>query len=478
MKPYYEDNDATIYQGDCLQVMGGMADNSIDTIITDPPYGLSFMGKNWDYGIPGVPYWRETLRVAKPGAMLLAFGGTRTFHRLTCAIEDTGWEIRDCIVYFHDASLQEAAFMDSLDEEQLTAYLELHYPNNQIAWVYGSGFPKSLDISKAIDKVKGAEREVVGRYIVPADSDAGNAGRVLTGRSGSAKVNTYSDRNGPSQNGHPITAPSTPLAQTFAGYGSAIKPAWEPIIVAMKPLDGTYAQNAERWGVAGLNIDGATVETEDTLTREGLNPLKSIHRSNYLQGYRPNDYYESDQERAVWGSTKGRYPANLIHDGSPEVMAEFDKAGVRKSGGGNGLRKATGRKDWGMGARHDRLTTGEVSPSEGSAARFFYCAKSSPSERGEGNTHPTVKPLKLLRYLARLTRTPYGGIILDPFMGSGTTLLAARAEGRKAIGIDLEVEYCEIAKARLTGERTVSLVKSGKAERKEFVRQMSLFGEA
>lgn len=212
--------DWQVITGDCLEVMPTLAADSVDTIITDPPYGLSFMGKDWDHGIPGPRFWVEALRVAKPGAMLLAFGGSRTFHRLAVAIEDAGWEIRDTIMY-----------------------------------LYGSGFPKSHDISKAIDKAAGVEREVVGESTF-------------------AKLRKSSRRvadGGSPEGGHDlhfggdaiITAPATPAAQEWSGYGTALKPAHEPIIVAMKPLDGTFAENAQRWGVAGMWIDGGRVGTGD-----------------------------------------------------------------------------------------------------------------------------------------------------------------------------------------------------------------------
>ena len=208
------ESDGCIVCGDNLDVMRGMDECSVDTIITDPPYGLKFMGKSWDHGVPGVPYWAECLRVAKPGAMLLAFGGTRTHHRLMCAIEDAGWEIRDCIM-----------------------------------WVYGSGFPKSHAIGKAIDKAAGAEREVVGSKVgLPGYSDTRESDE--SGYGGGWKDPKAECA---------ITAPATDASKLWHGWGTALKPAYEPIILAMKPLDGTFAQNALKWGVAGLWIDGGRV---------------------------------------------------------------------------------------------------------------------------------------------------------------------------------------------------------------------------
>lgn len=213
-----------LYTGDCLDIMPQLDADSIDTIITDPPYGLSFMGKDWDHGVPGVPFWKAALRVAKPGAIMLAFGGTRTFHRLTCAIEDAGWIIRDCVM-----------------------------------WVYGSGFPKSANISKMIDKAAGAERVVVGNKLsLPGYHLSGHdAGGETFGHGLSSST---PETRAKSAN---ITAPATPEAQTWHGYGTALKPAWEPIIVAMKPLDGSFANNALTHGVAGLWVDGGRIPTSE-----------------------------------------------------------------------------------------------------------------------------------------------------------------------------------------------------------------------
>jgi hypothetical protein len=263
--------DWQVITGDCLEVMPTLAADSVDTIITDPPYGLSFMGKDWDHGIPGPRFWVEALRVAKPGAMLLAFGGSRTFHRLAVAIEDAGWEIRDTIMY-----------------------------------LYGSGFPKSHDISKAIDKAAGVEREVVGESTF-------------------AKLRKSSRRvadGGSPEGGHDlhfggdaiITAPATPAAQEWSGYGTALKPAHEPIIVAMKPLDGTFAENAQRWGVAGMWIDGGRVGTGDDKEAGGCH----------------GSIFGNSGKGTPVNYSQGRWPANVIHDGSDEVLAGFP---VTTSGG-------------------------------------------------------------------------------------------------------------------------------------------------
>ena len=301
----------TLHLGDCLDVMATMPDASIDTIITDPPYGLAFMGKEWDHGVPGMPFWSEALRVAKPGAMLLAFGGTRTFHRLTCAIEDAGWEIRDCVM-----------------------------------WLYGSGFPKSHDIGKAIDKAVGAEREIVGH-----NSSCRLGHNRNLNDDGWSKIG---------QQGAPITAPATPEAEQWDGWGTALKPAYEPVIVAMKPIDGTFAHNALTHGVAGLWIDGArvghTVETWPSSRNYGPNQKQPGGKGETIK---------------TGPAPSGRWPANVIHDGSDEVTAGFPvTSGVSKGVRGRGGTKYANGKGFAN-------TLAEVGQpigfgDTGSAARFFY----------------------------------------------------------------------------------------------------------
>lgn len=388
--------DVTLYLGDCLSVLPTLEENSIPTIITDPPYGLEFMGKDWDHGVPGVRFWKAMLRVAKPGAMLLAFGGTRTHHRLMCAIEDAGWVIRDCLM-----------------------------------WLYGSGFPKSHDISKAIDKEAGAEREVIGRY-----SD--------NSRKCPKHQNTHSKWKGALM--VDITAPATPAAQLWDGWGTALKPAWEIIILAMKPIDGTFAQNALEYGVAGLWIDGGRIATK-TAIESGRG--KRQFRDTGIYGR-----YEG-QENREYQST-GRWPANLILDEEAGRLLD-EQSGDRPSTGHytRSLRKPeTPRSFLGqpLGDRK-RSLKGQYAGDNGGASRFFYCAKASRSERtcnGEvENGHPTVKPLSLMRYLCKLTKTPTGGVVLDPFMGSGSTGCAAVLEGRSFVGIELEPSSFDIARQRI-----------------------------
>lgn len=383
-------NSFELYNGDCLEIMRAMPDNSIDSIVTDPPYGLSFMGKKWDCDVPSVEIWAECLRVLKPGGHLLAFAGTRTQHRMAVRIEDAGFEIRD-----------------------------------MIAWVYGSGFPKSLDVSKAIDKAAGAERDVIG---VREDF----AKRMsLSKRPGTANVGGYVNPQAAGE----ITAPATDDARQWHGWGTALKPALEPITVARKPLIGTVVANVLEYGTGALNIDGCRVDAKGEKTG-----------SNGAVGLRPETgWNNNNMSRNVCrdqSTTQGRWPANLIHDGSDEVLAGFPQSHVSGS-----ARKGT-RSDATPEGIFGKLPQGRLHNDSGSAARFFYCAKASKKDRGEGNAHPTVKPTDLMAYLCRLV-TPPGGVVLDPFMGSGSTGKAAQREGFRFIGIEREPAYMEIASSRI-----------------------------
>ena len=396
-----------LHLGDCLETLRGMADNSVDSIVTDPPYGLSFMGKRWDYDVPSVEIWAECLRVLKPGGHLLSFAGTRTQHRMAVRIEDAGFEIRD-----------------------------------MIAWVYGSGFPKSLDVSKAIDKAAGAEREVVG----VREDFAKRAG--LAERPNTANAGGYANP----QNAGQITAPATDAARQWQGWGSALKPALEPITVARKPLVGTVAANVLAHGTGALNIDGCRVGWPDGVAPEiGTpgwgGPAKKLTAVPGQEG-------ETVERSAP--SQLGRWPANLIHDGSDEVVAQFPaQAGASAPVKGTEASRAsvgrvTGERERVAGAFH-----GDT----GSAARFFYCAKTSKKDRGDGNVHPTVKPTDLMAYLCRLV-TPPGGAVLDPFMGSGSTGKAAVREGFRFIGIEREADYLRIATARIEAQMCTSRAES------------------
>lgn len=367
-----------IIVGDCLEAMREMESGSVTAIVTDPPYALEFMGKGWDRVLPSIGVWQEALRILKPGGMLLAFGGTRTYHRLTCSIEDAGFEIRDCIL-----------------------------------WLYGAGFPKSLDISKAIDKVAGAEREVVGQSPNwrPAKTHGGAGFDKAVGE-------------GPAE--MPLTAPATQEALTWQGYGTGLKPAWEPIVVAMWPLDGTFVRNALQHGVAGLNVDGCRVGDE-----KRHNP--SAGNKDLENRYTVTPI--SKQGEVAGRECTGRWPANLILDEAAGAMM-------------------------------------------GGPSRFFYCAKAPQKERPfycricrdvflaeerEDHrhgykrlehlvSHPTQKPVALMRYLVRLVSMPVCTRILDPFMGAGSTGVACRHLGVEFVGVEIDPDYMEIAKRRITGK--------------------------
>jgi site-specific DNA-methyltransferase (adenine-specific) len=360
----------TLHHGDNRELLKTFEDNSVDSIVCDPPYELGFMGKKWDS--TGIAYdvslWAECLRVLKPGGHLIAFGGTRTYHRMTVAIEDAGFEIRDSIL-----------------------------------WVYATGFPKSHDVSKAIDKQAGVERtEIIGvRH---------------------RNVKPFNDKSGWNQNSttgtHQYTAPATPEAQHWHGWGTALKPAIEPAVLARKPLIGTVADNVLTWGVGALNIDGSRVGSEVITSETGI----------------------------------GRWPANIILDEESAKMID-EQSGERKgmSGGGHRKQKSNIMPSIQVDkvSEHNHLLRNDI----GGASRFFYVAKASTSEREAGvgeraNTHPTVKPITLMRYLIRLV-TPKNGVVLDPFMGSGSTGCAAMLEGMQFVGIEINEDYIEIAQRRI-----------------------------
>ncbi len=453
----------TVINLDCRLGMQMLADNSIDAIVTDPPYELGFMGKAWDAS--GIAYdvevWREALRVLKPGGHLLAFGGSRTYHRMTCAIEDAGFEIRD-----------------------------------QIMWVYGSGFPKSLDVSKAIDKRGGnaeltseigvaikAARQARGLSVsdcdrlfcggttnwswfegrstgqrapspetfaaiaatwpelaplaeAVAEAERGVIGQRTTGiGTGGGNVAIMGDGS------RDITAPATDAARQWQGWGTALKPSHEPICVARKPLVGTVAANVLQHGTGALNIDGCRAHSHDS-----AGYAYTVQRM--APGADQNKTGKTHQNGVDFeGHTKdGRWPANLIHDGSDEVRAAFPSAPGQQGDlkETNRSRPSSGRFG-DMAAPHAHTARAE---SDKSAARFFYCAKANKADRGEGNTHPTVKPQALMRYLCRLI-TPPGGTVLDIFTGSGSTGVAAKAEGFAFIGFESDADSVAIANRRI-----------------------------
>lgn len=434
-----------LFNGDSVDVLRQLSDNSVDSVVCDPPYGLSkepdmaevmrhwlacddykhkgggFMGKSWDSFVPGPAIWKECLRVLKPGGHLLAFFGSRTYDMGTLAIRLAGFEIRD-----------------------------------QIMWVYGSGFPKSMDVSKAIDKAADAERQVIGRAKGAGTKDPDSFG-----------------------NGHnaeyDITAPATDEAKQWEGWGTALKPAHEPICVARKPLAGAVAANVLAHGTGGLNIDGCRVPTDEQI-KGGSGGLLSHPRDN-------TEYPDTDWQP----SEHGRWPANLVHDGSEEVLAGFPQtAAAKKSMRGVGL---TGNADKVYGKGDPLFNTMRgINDNGGCAARYFYCAKASKADRNYGltgvehspadlverkegsagienpragagrtsgskNLHPTVKPIALMEWLVRLV-TPPGGVVLDPFMGSGSTGIAAVKQGFRFVGVELSEDYFKVAQERIVFARS------------------------
>lgn len=403
--------------GDSLEVLKDFEDNYFDSVVTDPPYGLSFMGKSWDYDVPQVELWKEVYRVLKPGGHILSFAGSRTYHRMAVNIEDAGFEIRD-----------------------------------MLGWLYGSGFPKSHNIGKAVDKLQGNKREVIREEKYPD-----NRSKIINYDARSSKDRKKDKGNSP-----------------YEGWGTALKPAHEPIVMARKPFNTSVAENVLTHGTGGINIDECRVATDDNLQAV----VKGIRSESWRSMEGRNDV---EKEKKLYGTPKGmgRFPANIIHDGSEEVLEIFPKTGKATAsfrGDRTGVNTPFGGKDSFRGHTDNG----------GSAARFFYCAKASKAERNMGldelstkqttgggggignylddvnsasgkygsekapqkNYHPTVKPIKLMEYLIRLV-TPKEGIVLEPFAGSGTTLIACKQQGFNYIGIEREQEYCDIAEARL-----------------------------
>lgn len=424
-----------LYNDDCLNVLRAIEDNSIDSCVTDPPYGLSFMGKAWDYDVPKVEIWKEVFRVLKPGGHVLAFFGSRTYHRGVVQIEDAGFEIRD-----------------------------------QIMWLYGSGFPKSHNIGKAIDAVAGATRQVVGKRKHPTLKDSSKIEEPANAAHGD---NTWKRE-------WELTAPATEDAAQWEGWGTALKPAHEPIVVARKPITQSVAKNVLKYGTGAINIDECRVKH---VTVDGGSLATNPHLRGTIKGGNGGNIFPTETEsRIVEVNALGRWPANVIHDGSDEVVQNFPATG---SGNGKGAYSYAGReydnKDTSM-FNGDKPQAPSNYNDNGSAARFFYSAKASKADKDEGledflakkvvsfqtgggasgkpsslsagrdteykNIHPTVKPTDLMKYLCRLV-TPKGGIVLDPFMGSGSTGKAAAQEGFKFIGIEMSKEYFEIAEARV-----------------------------
>lgn len=433
MSTYYEDESVTLHHGDCIEVMRTLPDNSVDSVVCDPPYGLEFMGKGWD-GADGFrrslnandsgrddafgrasrtsPEYRagalfqewcelwtaECLRVLKPGGHLLAFGGTRTWHRLACAVEDAGFEVRD-----------------------------------SIAWLYGSGFPKSLDVSKAIDKAAGAEREVVGRRSDPRYQHAFNG-------SASSPMGNVDPRRERTDHGN-MTAAATPAAEQWQGWGTALKPAFEPVVVARKPLTGTVAQTVLEHGTGALNIDATRIEGV-----QGSGNWTGLQSAGGYNGVRGDGVRGEDR------NPSGRWPTNVVLDDTQAAVLD-EQSGERTSGS---RKEGTYRGLGYMGS--DDSDYPAIEGDTGGASRFFptfrYEAKAPASERPKvnGTAHPTVKPLDLCCWLVRLV-TPPGGTVLEPFAGSGTTVEACVIEGFKCIAIEKTDEYLPLTVARIHRRR-------------------------
>jgi len=421
-----------ILLGDCRDRLKELPDNSIDSIVTDPPYELGFMGKSWDAS--GVAYdvtvWQECLRVLKPGGHLLSFGGSRTYHRMACAIEDAGFQIRD-----------------------------------QIMWVYGSGFPKSLNVSKSIEGLltTGSANKTAFKHLAGEQVERGNWGIAKQQFTHGQRDTNYDETASATVLGK--LEPTTDEAKEWEGWGTALKPAHEPIVLARKPLDGTVANNVLMHGVGGINIDGCRVGDEIIKTSGGRSvAITGDERVGAALGM----YGESTPLNT---EHQGRFPANFIHDGSDEVLELFPET---KGGTWNTTK---GARHFNNDGEPTGYATSKSDGSTGSAARFFYCAKASKNDRNEGldgfaekrpdertttgmgtfdekgvakqaNHHPTVKPTELMRYLCRLV-TPLNGTVLDPFTGSGSTGKAAVLEGFSFIGVEQSEEYIAIAEARI-----------------------------
>jgi DNA modification methylase len=426
--------------GDSVDKLKELDDNSIDSIVTDPPYGLSFMGKKWDYDVPSQEIFEECLRVLKPGGHLLSFAGSRTYHRMAVRVEDAGFEIRD-----------------------------------QIMWIYGSGFPKSLNIGKAMDKVQGNEREVVGK----------KGGKIDFSKTKKGDTSFYETAW---DNKDYVELEITKGNSPYEGWGTALKPAHEPIVMARKPLsEKTVVNNVLEWGTGGINIDASRVGTDDTRSKASMTALGQNSGWN-----------KHSNKEVIAGSESGRFPANIIFDEEAGKILD-EQSGISKSTGGrSGNKEGVGQNgiygQYSGEVRDENPGLGDT----GGASRFFYCPKTSKRDRNEGldefedkyyaagnqakaelkrgnvefnsnkgkgrderhnhnqvgvskNNHPTVKPTDLMLYLIRLI-TPKGGTTLDPFMGSGSTGKAATRGGFDFVGIEREKEYMEIAEARIQYE--------------------------
>lgn len=458
---WLDEQDGLIIEGDILDSLALLEDESVEAIVTDPPYELGFMGKEWDK--QGVSFraetWEACLRVLKPGGHIVVFGGTRTHHRMWCAIEDAGFEVREMLL-----------------------------------WLYGQGMPKSQDVSKAMDKAAGVKREVTGTK------------RSKGGNNFDAFRNGEEREDRPPSHGRkemPVTAPATDDAKKWDGWGTGLKPSVEPILLARKPLtENTVAANVQRYGTGALNIDATRNAYLNEADKASATPQGKVTTKIEGVGAEPDAARNLERHEIARPEQKGRWPANVIiqcvcddpqpvpetaseRQGEPSQEQRYtdegatdlaSKPGVRREGGGyahqpdcpaglldaqtgtlkSGMMKAGQKRQRskGEGGYHgnmpDEATAVGTYGDAGGASRFFYCPKATKKERGPNNTHPTVKPLALMRWLIRLV-TPPDGVVLDPFCGSGSTLVAAADEDVGFIGVDVSGEYCAIARTRLEG---------------------------
>ena len=421
--------------GDCIDKLKELDDNSVDSIVTDPPYGLSFMGKKWDYDVPSQEIWEECYRVLKPGGHLLSFAGSRTYHRMAVRIEDAGFEIRD-----------------------------------QIMWIYGSGFPKSLNIGIQVDKKLGNQREVVGEKV---------RGDVQKAKeNGAGYLADPANRNNTKQFGYG-TQTITKGNSEWEGWGTALKPAHEPIVMARKPLsEKTVVDNVLEWGTGGINIDASRIGVDENDPNHRSIDNKNVHTTNFANNGNPRPDKIPNQESQI--NSQGRFPANIIFDEEAGKILD-EQSGTSKSSSHISIVEEHTSPIYG---KYDKSIRQSAYDDMGGASRFFYCPKTSKTDRNEGledfeekksrkwrddkgmkltgsgnprnemskNFHPTVKPTDLMLYLIRLV-TPKGGTTLDPFMGSGSTGKAAVRGGFDFVGIEREDEYMEIAQARIQYEQ-------------------------
>ena len=394
---------AEVYHGDCIETMNALPPESVDAIVTDPPYGLGFMGKKWDDLPPSLEWAEACYRVLKPGGHIAAFGGTRTWHRLAVAIEDAGFEMRD-----------------------------------SLAWLYGSGFPKSMNVGKAITATEtlGSSSRRANRMAMTGDDSRSSS----FGSGAQTATTTATTAAGP-----PV-ANLTPNGEKWSGHGTALKPAFEPIVLARKPLaEKTVARNVLAHGTGAINIDGCrigtTVETWPATRSYGGDPSE-VSFTKTAGGVQ--------RAQSTGSAPSGRWPANVLLDEHAAAWVD-EQSGVTKSS----VRPATGGPIFkssqsfkGGGEQVDIGDRGHAD--QGGASRFFYSAKAPKSERPnvDGVQHPTVKPLAIMRWLIRLV-TPPGGTVLDPFAGSGATIEAALIEGFSPIGIELEAEYLPLIQHRI-----------------------------